>query len=122
MQKLPVTEINTIAQQLRNRGLKLLENFQNDGGWVFIFNSEEEAVEASKIVLERNDKPRLGLLALNQILDGEKSGSEPASGSASNTHKHYFLPNGFDDDPNDFNSAVHNRLSEVQNEQNAAPK
>lgn len=65
MQKLPVPEMDTLAQQLRNRGLELQEHFQNDGGWVFVFKNEAETIEASKIVLQRNDKPKLGLLALN---------------------------------------------------------
>ena len=57
---------------------------------MFVFNTEAETIEARSIVLERNKEPRLGLLALNQIVDG--SSPEPTSGSASNTHKHYFLP------------------------------
>ena len=65
MQKLPVMEMETLAQQLRNKGLSLEQHYQNDGGWVFVFTSETEAVEAKKIVLERNEKPKLGLLALN---------------------------------------------------------
>ena len=79
---------------------------------MFVFNTEADAIEARKIVLERNQSPKLGLLALNQIQDG--SSPEPTSGSASNTHKHYYLPQGLEDDPNDFVSAVNNRLSDLQ--------
>ena len=114
MQNLPINEMDTLAQQLKNKGLSLQSHFYNESGWVFVFDNDKEAIEARKIVLERSQQPKLGLLALNQIQDGEKSSPEPTSGSASNTHKHYYLPQGLEDEPNDFNSAIHARLTDLR--------
>ena len=52
MQDLPQGEMDALAQQLRSKGLGLSEHFQNDGGWIFAFENEEEAKMARKVLLE----------------------------------------------------------------------
>ena len=44
--------MDALAQQLKSKGLDLTEHFQNDGGWVFVFENDEEAKKARKVVLE----------------------------------------------------------------------
>ena len=54
MQNLPINEMDTLAQQLKNKGLSLQSHFYNESGWVFVFDNDKEAIEARKIVLERS--------------------------------------------------------------------